>query len=220
MNAKYEFVEPCGVKNTHTDEIEYYETSTQAKEEMEVLEKHYQTTPAFLVAQSDLARAIKMEEDVESGIYETTNQYGHPQTMQRDPSGEFPICSCCYCHVMPNRGQGTQCDACNHLDDMSFDYEYDEGIVSNSFASRSADLILQIEEEIKSEPELITYTRDELNAINDPPPGTDRGWDTLDESEKNIFRNGGHIPNPNAKTFSDLMKDREAIVTTPSIKIN
>ena len=28
---------------------------------------------------------------------------------------------------------------------------------------------------------------------NDPPPGTDHGWDTLTESEKNFFRRGSTI---------------------------
>jgi hypothetical protein len=33
----------------------------------------------------------------------------------------------------------------------------------------------------------------------------------MSESDKNIFCNGGHISNPNLKTLSDLLKDREAL---------
>lgn len=61
------------------------------------------------------------------------------------------------------------------------------------------------------ESELRTMTEEEIRTFNDPAPGTDHGWDTMSESMKNCFRNGGHIPDPNLKTLSDLLRDREAI---------
>ena len=57
-----------------------------------------------------------------------------------------------------------------------------------------------------------TMTQKEFREFNDPVPGTDYGWDTLSESDKNTFRNGGHLPDPRAKTFSDFMRDRNAIM--------
>jgi hypothetical protein len=46
---------------------------------------------------------------------EETNEHGFPQTMQHDGQGKyFPVCSDCRACVMPNRGQGMICDACDH----------------------------------------------------------------------------------------------------------
>ena len=43
---KYIFVSPCGVKDTHTGEIEYFETSIIAKKEMAKMEDAFWDSPA------------------------------------------------------------------------------------------------------------------------------------------------------------------------------
>ena len=46
---RYTFVEPCGVKDNQTNEIEYFETSTIAKEEMVKMEDVFQNSPEGIV---------------------------------------------------------------------------------------------------------------------------------------------------------------------------
>ncbi len=75
-------------------------------------------------------------------------------------------------------------------------------------------LLMGVDKPVPTE-ELKVMSEEEIRTFNDPEPGTDYGWDTMSESDKNMFRNGGHIPNPNLKTFSDLMRDREAIDMEP-----
>lgn len=56
--------------------------------------------------------------------------------------------------------------------------------------------------------EMPEMTAEEYRTFSDPAPGTDPSWDSLSDSEKAYFRNP---PRNMGKTFSDLMKDREAL---------
>ena len=65
--------------------------------------------------------------EYEDYFYEVrSNQYGFPQTYQIGLGHEFPVCICCHAMVMPNRGQGTACDTCNHEALMHAEHDYCE----------------------------------------------------------------------------------------------
>lgn len=64
---------------------------------------------------SDCTRSPEQDDD-EYPFYDGINQYGFPQTFQRsgDDTADIPVCAQCHACVMPNRGQGMICDACDH----------------------------------------------------------------------------------------------------------
>lgn len=119
MNTRFTFVPPCGVKDNKTDEVEYFETSAVAQANLKELQETYEKS-----AEASMDQAWRSNEDFlyeryeKDPYYETTNKFGFPQTMLRDPTGDIAVCSNCHCCVMENRGTGTQCDHCNHVDDM------------------------------------------------------------------------------------------------------
>lgn len=53
------------------------------------------------------------------------NQHGFPQTYQQVGGASFPVCSCCHAMTMPNRGQGTACDTCQHEAFMHASHDYE-----------------------------------------------------------------------------------------------
>ena len=53
-----------------------------------------------------------------------TNEFGFPQYV--DDEGH-PTCPQCHCLVMPNRGQGTACDKCQHEFLIECEHDYDAG---------------------------------------------------------------------------------------------
>ena len=69
----------------------------------------------------------------EEDFYEVqVNPHGFPQTYQRNSHGyssaaDSPVCSQCQAAVMPNRGQGTACDSCQHEFLLECQHDYDTG---------------------------------------------------------------------------------------------
>lgn len=59
---------------------------------------------------------------------------------------------------------------------------------------------------------LLAAARTRSNEIfNEPEPGQDPNWDSMSESMKNSYRNGGDKPQPGLRTLSDIVKDQQAI---------
>lgn len=57
------------------------------------------------------------------------NEHGHPQTYQRGSVTEedHTVCACCHAAVMPNRGQGSACEQCQHEHLLECQHDYDTG---------------------------------------------------------------------------------------------
>lgn len=73
------------------------------------------------------------DEDKQTGqtTIELENKYGFIDhilvengEIVRFPSGSpMPVCPSCLCHVMPNRGSGSTCDACNYESTLHFEHD-------------------------------------------------------------------------------------------------
>lgn len=72
--------------------------------------------------------SIENEEIIEQDFFEEmTNEFGHPQMYQICDGARFPVCSSCHAMVMPNRGQGSACDSCQHEAYIWAAMDHDEG---------------------------------------------------------------------------------------------
>lgn len=90
---KYTFVSPCGVKDTHTDEIEYFETSVIAKEEMAKKEAAFWDSPAgnaYLQKENFNATQDNFFDDMEDRYFSDVGHYlaeqeGHERVLNTIP---------------------------------------------------------------------------------------------------------------------------------------
>lgn len=65
---------------------------------------------------------------------ESNNQYGFPNLYDEisDPEHKMPVCPGCNSYVMPNRGSGTLCDACEHEFNVHCAHDYADVLVEES----------------------------------------------------------------------------------------
>jgi hypothetical protein len=69
--------------------------------------------------------ASENDREMDSDIYDVAkNKHGFSQTMQRDPDGDYPVCSQCSAMVEENTGQGDACTKCNAECDMHFEHDF------------------------------------------------------------------------------------------------